>query len=347
LNNDSPKSLWKFDTIAQNEALINELKGALFEYLVAESLSTLCRPECRCEIAPDLRNRLLHYESWLRDHDLGLIVFMPEVARRVAREISQHLPEQLKGIEVVGKTAGGSGRRDLQESDVVVHAQESDFFIGLKFCKSGSFVNTKSGGAQTFLGRYFAVFSESVKYQQELNAEMERAYLMMGQSLYEEAGLAQGYDFKGHFGDEWLAAGLPELPGQLVPKMRELVLQYYQCAIQSLYTRTLELAKASPKLFAESLYPILGFGARNLIQAIVFVDSKQGEDKKQYRLNSFKIHTEKDVVAQFGRMQLAPLQKDISSFEILLETWRLQIRMKPMNKFTVPGLKVNCSVKYA
>ena len=126
-----------------------------------------------------------------------------------------------------------------------------------------------------------------------------------------------------------------------------MVLQYYQIAIQSLYTRMSALSQTAPRFFSDSLYPIVGFGARNLIQAIVFVDSKQAFDgKKQYGLNSFKIHTEEDVVMELSEMQMAPLQQAISSFEIMLKSWRLQIRMKPMNKFTVPGLKVNCSVKY-
>ncbi|MBI2522076.1 MAG: hypothetical protein HYV97_16785 [Bdellovibrio sp.] len=353
MNIDSAKSLWKFDTIAQNEALINELKGALFEYLVAEELSHFDHPPCSCKIAPELSDRLLLYESWLRNHDLGLIVFMPTVAGQVARAIREYLPEHLKEIEVVGKIAGASGQKDLHESDLVVHArnhqgQEQDFFIGLKFCKASSFVNTKSGGGQTFLARYFGVFPESTRYQQEFNADLERAYLMMGQKLYDESGLgAQGYDFKGHFGPEWLEAGYPELPGQLPAKMHESVLQYYQMAIHSLYDKIVRLAKTAPQLFTDSLYPIVGFGARNLIQAIVFVDAKQVEGKKQYSLNNFKIHTQKDVMAEFDDMQMVPLRQEISSFEILLKSWRLQIRMKPMNKFTVPGLKVNCSVKYA
>ena len=37
--------------------------------------------------------------------------------------------------------------------------------------------------------------------------------------------------------------------------------------------------------------------------------------------------------------------KEKSSFEISLSKILLQIRCKPMNKFTVPGLKINCSIK--
>ena len=261
------------------------------------------------------------------------------------------MPEQLTGIEVVGKIAGGSGQKDLHESDLVVHTQNpqgqtEDFFIGLKLCKTNSFVNTKSGGAQTFLTRYFAAFSEAVKYQQELNSDMERAYHMMGQNLYEETGLvAGGYEFKGYFGPEWLESD-SRVTWTINTRAREWFCNIIN-AIQSLYTRMSALSQTAPRFFSDSLYPIVGFGARNLIQAIVFVDSKQAFDgKKQYGLNSFKIHTEEDVVMELSEMQMAPLQQAISSFEIMLKSWRLQIRMKPMNKFTVPGLKVNCSVKY-
>ena len=343
---------WKFDTNAQNEALINELKGTLFEYLVAESLSRLAGSECICKTAPDLRNRLLHYESWLRDHDLELIKFLPSAALPIAESIKARIPEQLLGVEVIGKIAGGSGQKELHESDLVLHVVRSDgakedFFIGLKFCKTNSYVNTKSGGAQTFLSRYFSQFPKVSQLQDEFNFEMERAYLMMGQTLYEETGLAaQRYEFVGNFGDEWSESGMSHLPGQLSPKLNHVVLEYYQRCILSLYEKITVLYKSSPQMFVQSLYPLMGFGARNLIQVIVFVDYKCEVDQKHYGLNSFKIHTEQNVHEELREMSLGTSPLEISSFEILMRSWRLQIRMKPMNKFTVPGLKVNCSVKY-
>ncbi len=342
---------WKFDTNAQNEALINEIKGALFEYLVAKGIAGLSGPNCLCEISPDLRNRLLHYESWLRDHDLELIMFLPGVVQQVALAIKTSIPGKVTGVEVVGKLAGGSGQKELHESDLVIHAEKEgrteDFFVGLKFCKTNSFVNTKSGGSQTFLARYFDKFAQAAQLQKEFNLEMEHAYLILGQNLYEETGLsAQGYDFEGKFGEEWTNLGAGDLPGQLSPKLNNWVMQYYQSVIQSLYRKMSFLYQSSSQAFAEALYPIMGFGARNLIQVIVFIDYKKDENKKQYSLNSFKIHSNRDLVEELTDMQMGTLQTEISSFEILLKSWRLQIRVKPMNKFTVPGLKVNCSVKF-
>ena len=44
-------------------------------------------------------------------------------------------------------------------------------------------------------------------------------------------------------------------------------------------------------------------------------------------------------------LKINGLKKGLSSFEIGLESLTLQIRVKPMNIFTVPAMKVNCSVK--
>ena len=46
-------------------------------------------------------------------------------------------------------------------------------------------------------------------------------------------------------------------------------------------------------------------------------------------------------------LKINELKRGLSSFEIDFESLTLQIRVKPMNIFTVPAMKVNCSVKKA
>ena len=64
---------------------------------------------------------------------------------------------------------------------------------------------------------------------------------------------------------------------------------------------------------------------------------------EKYNFDSVDLYTSKrfeNVDVQFGE-----LKPGISSFEIVFGKTTLQIRVKPMNKFTAPALKVNCSVK--
>ena len=53
-----------------------------------------------------------------------------------------------------------------------------------------------------------------------------------------------------------------------------------------------------------------------------------------------------DILQQeLKSLKINGLKKGLSSFDVCLESLTLQIRVKPMNVFTVPGMKVNCSVK--
>ena len=59
-----------------------------------------------------------------------------------------------------------------------------------------------------------------------------------------------------------------------------------------------------------------------------------------------RIHDIERIMSELKSIRLGSVKEAKSSFEIFLEDFILQIRIKPMNKFIVPAHKVNCSVRY-
>jgi len=81
------KETYLHDSSSQKEALINEFKGNLFEYLVGHSLACLAQVESRFiqSFGGELRSRLSEYESWLRVHDQELIYALPSLRESVQK----------------------------------------------------------------------------------------------------------------------------------------------------------------------------------------------------------------------------------------------------------------------
>ena len=68
-------------------------------------------------------------------------------------------------------------------------------------------------------------------------------------------------------------------------------------------------------------------------------------DAMRRAFDSLEIERGEDLLKAREDLFFHPLKKEVSSFSLGLKDKTLQIRVKPMNKFTVSALKVNCSVK--
>ncbi len=334
--------LTSFETSAQNEALINEFKGNLFEYLVASVMARHYKVESNFvrSFSGKLREQFAYYESWLRKHDLDLVKKLPILAQSTFSAIEGSLPGQVDDIFVVGKLASGSGNKSLDEADIAYVIDNKLYPISLKLCKANAFVNTKSGGIRTFISKYFGIFNDSEKLQSDLNSIVDVSFSRVGHKMYEIAGL----EWEGRFDQQWADTGLSELPGQL-PKEHALVLQsFYHESIHELYHSLKLLFESDKELFKSSLLPLVGFGREDIMQVTCFHRDRRVEGRvEKYMLDSVEFYTSEhfyNVDIVFG-----DLKEKISSFEILFGNTVLQIRVKPMNKFTAPALKVNCSVK--
>lgn len=331
------KELNVYDTLIQKEALINELKGNLFEYLVAKDLANTNQVEGQFSrsIPPEFQERLRGYEEWLREHSEELLVKLPVLAHTTARYVADNLPGKLDGVLVVGKLAGGSHDERVREADLLLKQKDTVLPLSLKLCKENSFVNTKSGGARSFFSKYFGKsFKAAFASQKIINNLLDSSYKELSMELHRIAGLPE----QEQFGAEWREAELPELPGQLNEQMSSVLKGHYHEMVLEFYNVWEKLYHFDQKIFLDCMMPLLGFGSTEVTQVSCFY---KGDYELSY--NSFK-----SAAPYREKLKDAVLHKPkegLSSFEVEMDDCSFQLRLKPMNKFTVSGLKVNCSLK--
>lgn len=332
------------DTTSQKEALLNEIKGNLFEYLVAAYLSRLkgCERAFITSFGGEIKKQFSEYETWLRLNDSELLKALPALCEKTALSLSKRVGEGVDNILVMGKSAGGSHDDRFGEADLLVIKKEQVIPISLKLCKGGAYVNTKSAGLKSFISKYFSRFDEAQEFQKEFTDSVDECFLQMGHELYEMNEL----DFKGRFDSSWTEAGFSELPGQLDKTMQSVVLNSYYKINQKLYELTQKLQAIDQEKFASSLWPLMGLADPNIIQATCFHSQKQREGNlSRYHFHSVHVYDFDQLARSLKGLELRPLKENISSFEISLGHTLLQIRIKPMNKFTTASYKVNCSIK--
>lgn len=325
--------------VAITEALLNEIKGNVFEFCVGRELARHFGREV--EFLDDFGSAgmkwLSPYETYLRTHHPNMIGTLAMLAKSTAYKLSvvlgSEVPEQ---ILVIGKQVSGSSVRGRAETDLRLIYKERSLGVSVKLCKSAAYVNTKSGGIKSFIGEYFADFESAGKLQQHLSAQVDHAFDSLGSELYE----SQGLSWNGRFDERWPH---PHLPGQLPKALRERVVATYAELAEVIYHVFSELLAENPKLFKKSIRRLLGHSEENLIQVICF---HSGQRDHHYQLESIHLETDQSIERELAGVELLPYKAGLSSFEIKLATHKLQIRVKPMNTFTTPSYKMNCSVKH-
>lgn len=330
---------WRFDNTNQNEALINELKGSLFEFRFAYELAgySQLNSQFLSKIAPELLERLNAYEMWLRNHDRSLLKSLGILAKELSEHYLKNTPKSaLLDIELTGKS---SDSEDF-EGDVKVVRADGTHRVSLKLCKQNAFVNTKSGGILSFVEKYFGdSFRLASSLQKKLNEIVERSYFQLGQGLYAKLDLG---DFSGQFDHRWPSEFL--LPGALPSELKELMHQHYHRIITELHRALSVLFESDKVLFTKALLPIVGVANAEVVQLILFhgIDSEQ---KEKYQLNSIRMRDFQYFKGQLQSASFTEVSNGLSSFEIMMPDLVLQIRVKPMNKINAMALKVNCSIK--
>lgn len=319
---------------AQKEALINELKGNLFEYLVGQNLALKkgILPQFYKNFGGQIKNQLVEYENWLRKNDPILFKNLPQLATSLAEKLAPQIPDKLDNLLVVGMA---SKQHRFYEADLLAIKNDQVSPISIKLCKAKAFVNTKSGGVKSIILKYFNQFEKAPTWQQELNEVLNLSFQTMGHELYSQIG----QEFNGGFDERW---ELSHLPGGVPDRMKTFIRKFYSQVIQKIYEIFLQMNKESPSLLKKCLYPIMGFGNSAIIQATCFHGAQNGE---KYNLKGIKILTGEELEEELEVFMIEPIKEDLSSFEIKLKTNVLQIRVKPMNIFTTPAVKINCSIK--
>ena len=322
--------------IVKSEALMNEIKGTLFEFLVASEIAKQFNIEGKylSSIDSPLLQTLKRYELYLRENNFELFSCLPLTAKKVALKIVNLNLLKAENIHLVGKGINGEY---LHESDFIMLGENIRLPVSLKLIKSNSFVNTKSAGVKTFIEKYFFRFKSSTESQRKLNHLLDISFSKMGGDLYNMIDL----DFNSKFCHKWTELGYSELPGELSSEMKSHVKCFYSEVINFLYESLVSLQRENKELFFESLLPLLGMGNKEIVQVICKLD--RNKDNK-YKYNGVNIFDYQYFITIFNSIEFIR-GGSTSSFSIVLDGLILQIRVKPMNKFTTPAVKINCSIK--
>ncbi len=317
----------------EKEALINELKGNLLEYLLALSLAKIHKIEANFygSFQGEIKRRLTSYEGILLKNDPYLFRKLPILAQEMAKEINQVLPKKVDNILVVGK---GAFRFKLAEADLIVKSGEDLIPLSIKLCKANSFVNTKSAGVKSFIKTYFNRFSKHELWQRELNVLVDLSFEKMARGLYEMARLP----YVCGFSKNWYESGNSDLPGKLPLEMKKIVKNFYFEINSKIHDIFIQMEKESPADLRGCLPPLLGFGDKTIIQATCYHQEVSGE--KYIPVKITVNHSDPPKECYVG-----DLKNGLSSFELKFPGRILQIRVKPMNVFTTPAVKINCSTK--
>jgi hypothetical protein len=320
----------------QKEALLNEYKGNLFEYMVGSLISRDFKSELAFfnALNKELKERLSMYEEFVRSHYPDLINKLMQLSLSTKNALKTYLlKSEFHPTEVylIGKAVATNDNNLWAEADLVLHDQDKrSLNLSLKLSKGNSFTNTKSAGIKSFLAKYFNAFENAKSDQEDFNRSVDFNFNKMGERLYSMEGMS----FSGHFDADW-SNRFTELPGELDPIHRSIVFENYSHLAQLLHFYLTKYLEQDANVFKKALYPLLGFGDINLIQVTVFHND---HDFQSIKILEGKIFNQ-------AKVELLPLKENAHSVEIIFGNYQLQLRIKPMNKFTTASYKVNCSIK--
>jgi hypothetical protein len=322
-------------TTKQIEAHLNEYKGNILEFLLAQKFAAAYGLEAVFleNLEDEYLKTLSNYEKEIRKLDESLLIKLPEIAQQ-AYIFIQHFYSDVLAIKLVGKQQGSGKDKQWKEADILIDQTDCLRGLSLKLCKRGAFVNSKSGGIRSFLTKYFCSFSQSNELEQQINTLIDQGFLQMIHRLYSHAGL----DFKGRYDQQWVEAGYSELPGELCDEHRQIVHHFYFELAQKLYRCFVELERVDKKKFLHAVIQLLGHSGSSVDHLYIFHHKGHQWDHALYIYsNDF---------SQLSDYAMGKVEKGQSYFYLYFQQFTLQVRLKPMNKFTSAALKVNCSIKF-
>ncbi len=346
-----PKSKEKMQaniTTAQKEAYLNEYKGGLFEFLCASALYKHAVSDDLTKFYQDIDaatlKSLQYSEVQLRITDPQQLFQLPVIAERLSHFLLEHYGRDWTKVELIGKSS--NGKSIWKEADILLFAKDqlngdSTLPISLKFCKKNSYVNTKSAGVKSFIRKYYGYYENEFPTSQDLlDEKVNWAYHEMAQALHSFYGLIFLHDWQ-----QWSEQKLPQLPGQLDEKLHHHLTHFYYQSILELFRHMKAAFEYNAHAFKESLLPIIGISNSKIIQLMAFYAHAHARESR-YQLESMLLINAKWVQNELSQIQLIAPKEGRANFDIKLKNVTLQIRLKPMNKFTSAGLKVNCSILY-
>jgi hypothetical protein len=317
----------------KKEALFNEVKGSLFEYLVARNIAVKAGAELTFQKSLDKNylTVLSQQDRMVRQFYPEMLPFLNEASKQTSDSLISYLKTIPQSPKVVGKFSNSSLSEELHEADLVLSIEDKSLPVSLKLNKKNAYVNTKSGGIKSFFNVYFPFINPEVQRTFNQFVDME-----FGRMAWELHALHE-IDYPGNF-DLWVKKGFSELPGELSTPERAVLKAYYARIASEMHRIFENSFKANPEAFRTSLLPLMGFGKQEILQVICFHDFPDSNSPQ------IDIHSFSDVSKGLHETLMKPFTQ-ISSVEFDIGEWSLQVRVKPMNKFTTTAIKINCSVK--
>lgn len=312
---------------SQKEALLNEYKGNLFEYLVADQLAQKVKlTRFRSDLTPEFYSMLSQQESFIRNYYPELLNDLPKLAIPCARKLLDYLGErEFEKILVVGK--GVKSGEELKEADLLLHINGTDYGVSLKLAKTGLPTNTKSAGLKSFLTKYFNQNEKQFKF----NKFYDFNYNVMARDLHEIYAVEydSGYKF-------WKEADLPVLPGELIEEAKHRLYLFYDQVAQEVLKQLEALRQTDPNLLLEGLMALMGLSDPHTIQVTEFYE----KNERHY------VHANTHIANFSKNMSIEKMEQSKSTIHIQLKNLTLYLRVKPMNTFTSAGFKLNGAIRY-
>jgi hypothetical protein len=326
----------------REQALLNEYKGNLYEYLVAASLSSLysCEANFTMALTTDFRQMLVVQESFIREYFPDLLYDLPTLAKTAAEDIFNSLNIKVDSgidIELIGKAAMASHDKRYAEADILIKTKSNYYPLSIKLSKAHAYVNTKSAGVKSFISKYFETSAlDTFKIQNELNLSTDKRIEELCLELHRENDIEYSNDYT-----NWISLGLPTLPGQLEGGSRDIYKKFLYSLNKDIYSSVKKIYDSNSEIFLNSLLPLIGFSDKDIIQVTTYYLNKN----KRYILYKNTIDIFDNIKDDFDSIKLGDKKENAANFDIFFKDRTLQLRLKAMNKFTSKSYKINCSVK--
>ena len=232
----------------------------------------------------------------------------------------------IKNIQLTGKEIHSN---DHKEADIVLNTKNGVDLLSIKLIKENAYINSKSAGIKSIFSKYFA----APTLQESLNQKVDLLYDQFKIKFFEYLDCSPG-ELK--FSELLLRNNLSDRPGQLPDDLRPLLYSFYQNCIQEVHAGFIKLFSEDEQKFIGNLYPLIGFGVNEIIVFTFYHDAG---------FSSPKLVVHDSSVLGTERIKIGEVSGH-TSFNIEFDQLTLQVRVKPMNSFLAPSMKVNCSVKF-
>lgn len=314
-----------------HQALIQEYKGLLFEYLVGYYLT---RDDHKLAhrflvmMDRDFRRMFRIQEQFVCEHDEHLLEFIKDAAKKMSIFMKEFLSQDLRDIEYVTLAGKRQDSKTSHEGDLIIKktSEPDERYFSLKFLYQNRLANTKSAGLKSFLAKYFYQFEDIKIIQEEFNLSFQELF--------------QDFVFQHHQSEKYIQQDNYRLI-DMNEKDKEKYDHFLMNITDLIYHICSRLKIADPRLFLDSLWPLCGFSNNQVSQFTCVY-------KKPYEVVELKFDSKKKLenkIIQNMKENFIQLQKDQNKIFIQTSAFVLELRPKAMNHPLRGGMKLNCSFR--